>query len=56
MLKDQTPVELLDEIGKLRGCLMKGGEINWEKASEMVLTDLRSGRLGRISLEWPSDY
>jgi ribosome biogenesis GTPase A len=56
VLSDQTPVELLDEVGKRRGCLMKGGEINWDKASEVVLTDLRSGRLGQISLEWPSDY
>ncbi len=52
----QTPVELLDEVGKRRGCLMKGGEINWEKAADVVVTDLRSGRLGHISYEWPSDY
>jgi ribosome biogenesis GTPase A len=53
---EQTPVELLDEIGKRRGCLMRGGEIDWDKAADIVLGDLRSGRLGKISLEIPSDY
>jgi ribosome biogenesis GTPase A len=53
---EQTPVELLDEIGKKRGCLMRGGEIDWDKAADIVMGDLRSGRLGRISLETPSDY
>lgn len=53
---EQTPVELLDEVGKRRGCLMRGGEIDWDKAADIVMGDLRSGRLGKISLEIPSDY
>jgi ribosome biogenesis GTPase A len=55
-LAEQTPVELLDEIGKKRGCLLRGGEIDWEKAADIIMSDLRSGRLGRVSLETPSDY
>jgi ribosome biogenesis GTPase A len=55
-IEEQTPVELLDEIGKKRGCLMRGGEIDWDKAADIVMGDLRSGRLGRISLESPEDY
>lgn len=46
---------LLQEIGKKRGCLQRGGEVNTEKASEIFLTDLRAGRLGRISFEFPGD-
>lgn len=53
---ERTPVELLDEVGKRRGCLMRGGEIDWDKAADIVMGDLRSGRLGKISLEAPSDY
>jgi ribosome biogenesis GTPase A len=56
VIQEQTPVELLDEIGKKRGCLMRGGEIDWDKAADIVMGDLRSGRLGRITLESPSDY
>ncbi|TCS93128.1 ribosome biogenesis GTPase YlqF [Hazenella coriacea] len=49
-------VQLLDEIGKKRGCLQKGGDINYEKVSEIILNDLRSGRLGRITFELPEDW
>ncbi|MCF6094343.1 ribosome biogenesis GTPase YlqF [Microaerobacter geothermalis] len=47
------PAEVLEQIGKNRGCLMPGGIIDFEKASELVLRELRSGKLGRISLEFP---
>ena len=36
--------------------MKKGGEIDLEKAAEVVLRDYRSGRLGRISLEFPTDW
>ena len=44
-------VELLDAIGRKRGCLRAGGKIDYEKAEQVILTDFRSGRLGRISLD-----
>jgi ribosome biogenesis GTPase A len=55
------PVEGLDAPGVLeavarkRGCLLKGrgGELDLEKAAMLMLTDYRSGVLGRISLETP---
>lgn len=43
--------ELLEEIGRRRGCLRAGGKIDYEKAEQIVLTDFRSGRLGRITLD-----
>ncbi|SEN14114.1 ribosome biogenesis GTPase YlqF [Lihuaxuella thermophila] len=48
--------ELMAEIGKKRGCLQKGGEINFEKTAEIILNDLRSGRIGRVTLELPEDW
>ena len=47
---------LLEWIGARRGCLKKGGEIDYEKAAAVILDDFRSGKLGRISLETPEDY
>ena len=44
-------IEVLKEIGKKRGCLIKGGEIDLERASKILLTDFRSGKLGKIFLE-----
>ncbi|HEX8961485.1 MAG TPA: ribosome biogenesis GTPase YlqF [Rhodocyclaceae bacterium] len=49
------PVGVLETVAKRRGCLVKGsgGELDLEKASLILLTDYRSGALGRISLETP---
>ena len=44
----------LTAVGKRRGCLIKGGGIDLEKAANVLLTDFRSGALGRISLETPA--
>ena len=44
-------LELLEIIGRKRGCLRAGGKIDYEKAEQIVLTDFRSGRLGRVILD-----
>lgn len=43
--------ELLELIGRKRGMLVSGGEINTERASIMVLDEFRSAKLGKITLE-----
>ncbi|MDM0047372.1 ribosome biogenesis GTPase YlqF [Variovorax dokdonensis] len=48
--------ELLEAIGRRRGALLPGGRVNLQKAAEIVLTELRSGGIGRISLETPEEY
>lgn len=47
--------EILERIGKKRGFLISGGEINTERASVTVVDEFRSGKLGRISIETPRD-
>ncbi|MFY0542823.1 ribosome biogenesis GTPase YlqF [Brevibacillus sp. H7] len=49
-------IRMLEEIGKKRGCLVSGGEIDYDKAAEIFLRELRSGKLGTISLERPADW
>ncbi|MFF2528727.1 ribosome biogenesis GTPase YlqF [Brevibacillus sp. NPDC058079] len=49
-------VEMLEEIGKKRGCLVSGGNIDYDKAAEIFLRELRSGKLGTISVERPIDW
>lgn len=49
-------VAMLEEIGKKRGCLISGGEIDYDKAGEIFLRELRSGKLGRVTLERPIDW
>ncbi len=44
-------IEILERIGKKRGCVIKGGDIDDERAAKILLTDFRAGKLGKICLE-----
>src|SRR5690554_2191057 len=46
-------IDILEQIGRKRGCLQSGGTVNLEKASGIVLREMRAGKLGRISMEKP---
>ncbi len=46
-------IDILETIAKVRGCLMKGGLPDMNKAAKLLLDDYRSGKLGRITLESP---
>ena len=46
--------EILEMIGKKRGFLIKGGEIDYERAAVIVADEFRGGKLGRITLELPN--
>ena len=50
---EMTDFEVLEAIGKRRGFLISGGEINTERAAIILMDEFRSGKLGRISLEVP---
>ena len=45
--------EILERIGRKRGMLISGGEVNTERAANTVLDEYRGGKLGRITLERP---
>ncbi|MCC2249301.1 MAG: ribosome biogenesis GTPase YlqF [Bacillota bacterium] len=47
--------EIFNAIGKQRGALESGGKVNLAKVSDIVIRDLRTGKLGRVSLESPSN-
>ena len=44
---------MLELLGRKRGMLISGGEVNTERAAITLLDEFRSGRLGRITLELP---
>lgn len=46
-------LEILEEIARIRGCLMKGNQTDIDKAGRLLLEDFRSLRLGKLSLEVP---
>ena len=46
-------VAILEGIAKVRGCIAKGGELDYQKAANQILENFRNGKIGRISLESP---
>lgn len=46
-----TDTEILEQIGKKRGYLIKGGEVDFNKTCHMLLNEFRKGSLGKISLD-----
>ena len=54
--EDKEPAAILEDVARLRSCLMKGGELDIARAAAMVLDDFRAGKLGRVTLERPEDY
>lgn len=52
--EDMESYELLEYIGRKRGMLISGGEIDTLRAASMLFDELRAGKLGKISFERPS--
>ncbi len=52
-LADLTPFALLEAVAKKRGFLLSGGELNTERAADIVLDEFREAKIGRITLEYP---
>ena len=51
--EEQEAADILKDIAVNRGCLLKGNELDYEKAAAIVLDEFRNGKLGRISVEQP---
>ncbi|XJZ28479.1 ribosome biogenesis GTPase YlqF [Bacillota bacterium Lsc_1132] len=49
-------VELFDHIGRLRGCLMGGGAVDYDKVAELVVREIRSEKFGPLTFENPEDF
>ena len=50
---DKENYEILEMIGRKRGMLISGGEVDTERASVILLDEYRAGKLGRLTLELP---
>ena len=47
----EMPLEVLEEIGRKRGCLVRGGEVDYTKVANIVLDEFRTAKIGAITLE-----
>lgn len=48
---DGEPIEIMERIGKKRGAIIRGGEIDYTKVANIILDEFRKGVLGNITLE-----
>lgn len=48
-------IAIMEEIAKARGCIAKGAQLDWLKASNIVLENFRNGKIGRVTLESPEE-
>ncbi len=53
---DEDAYKMLQEICVVRKCFLKGEQPDIQRASGMVIEDFRSGRIGRITLEYPEEW
>ena len=53
--EEKEPFKILEQIAISRSCLQKGGGYDIPRASKLLLEDFRSGKLGRITLEFPEN-
>ncbi|WP_312443589.1 ribosome biogenesis GTPase YlqF [Lacrimispora sp.] len=52
-IETEDSLEALMQVARARACLAKGGELDLVKASNLLIDDFRSGKLGRMTLELP---
>lgn len=48
-----NPDQLLEAIGRKRGCLVSGGSVDMTRAAELLLREMRGGKMGQLSFETP---
>ena len=54
--EDADPYGMIAKIAQSRHCLVRGNELDTEKASQLLMDDFRNGRLGRLTLEYPEQF
>lgn len=54
-IEGKSYLDIMEEIGRRRGCLIRGGEIDYTKVSHIVLDEFRRGMIGAITLEFPKE-
>ncbi len=54
-LKAGEPEDILEQVGRMLGCLIAGGKVDYDRASTLFLKDFQGGALGRLTLEKAPD-
>lgn len=49
------PYEIFEAVGKKRGLIVKGGEVNADRCADLLIDEFRAGKIGKITLERPEN-
>jgi len=49
---EEMPYDILEKIGRKRGCLVSGGSVDMTKASKIFLEELKNGKIGKLNFEF----
>ena len=52
----ENEIELLEAIARKRGCIVSGGQVDFEKVSRLLIGEIRAGELGGLCLETPAGF
>ncbi len=55
LVEQSEPYEIFEAVAKKRGLIVKGGEINADRCADLLLDELRAGKIGKITLERPKN-
>lgn len=55
VIKNLSPLELLETVGLKRGCIVSKGQIDYSRISSIILDEFRGGKIGKITLESPNN-
>lgn len=54
-VEDKSYLEIMQDIASRRGCIIRGGEFDYTKVSNIILDEFRKGVIGKITLESPKE-
>lgn len=54
-IKEDDGLKIMIEIAKKRGCIIRGGQVDYTKVSSIILDEFRKGIIGNITLELPEE-
>lgn len=54
-VEGKSYLNIMEDIGRRRGCIIRGGEIDYTKVSHIVLDEFRRGIIGNVTLEFPKE-
>lgn len=54
-IEGKESLQVMEDIGRRRGCIVRGGEVDYNGVSNIILDEFRKGIIGKVTLEFPEE-